>query len=206
MRMKMLLAASAVAAITVSAPASAAPGFFTDFDSVNFGANPGYTTPASYEGWTGGQNGLEIQYNNVAGLAYSGANLVELDTNANSSISRLIQAGDYVLSFYYSDRPSVSAASNGIDVLLGNSTLYSVAGGLGGAQTNWTQKTVSFSIDAPTTLSFAATGISDSFGGYLDDIRLQAVPEPGTWAMMIAGFGIIGGAMRRRGARSLATA
>jgi len=25
-----------------------------------------------------------------------------------------------------------------------------------------------------------------------------AVPEPATWAMMIAGFGLVGGAMRRR--------
>jgi hypothetical protein len=24
------------------------------------------------------------------------------------------------------------------------------------------------------------------------------VPEPATWAMMIAGFGLVGGAMRRR--------
>jgi hypothetical protein len=33
-------------------------------------------------------------------------------------------------------------------------------------------------------------------------IRLTAtaVPEPATWAMMIAGFGLMGGAMRRRSA------
>ena len=29
-------------------------------------------------------------------------------------------------------------------------------------------------------------------------LSTPAVPEPGTWAMMIAGFGIVGGAMRRR--------
>ncbi|MBY0520051.1 MAG: PEPxxWA-CTERM sorting domain-containing protein, partial [Sphingomonas sp.] len=34
-----------------------------------------------------------------------------------------------------------------------------------------------------------------------------AVPEPATWAMMIGGFGIVGGAMRRRSAKpTLATA
>jgi hypothetical protein len=27
-----------------------------------------------------------------------------------------------------------------------------------------------------------------------------SVPEPASWAMMIAGFGLIGGAMRRRAA------
>jgi PEP-CTERM motif len=29
-------------------------------------------------------------------------------------------------------------------------------------------------------------------------LRLGAIPEPATWAMMILGFGMIGGAMRRR--------
>jgi hypothetical protein len=40
----------------------------------------------------------------------------------------------------------------------------------------------------------------------LDDIAIgravvDAVPEPATWAMMIAGFGLAGAALRRRGAR-----
>jgi PEP-CTERM motif len=45
----------------------------------------------------------------------------------------------------------------------------------------------------------------DSNNGGLDNIRFDvrrivgpAVPEPATWAMMLAGFGIVGGAMRRR--------
>jgi len=35
-------------------------------------------------------------------------------------------------------------------------------------------------------------GNSDSLGGYIDDLTLRgtAVPEPATWAMMIAGFGL----------------
>jgi hypothetical protein len=32
---------------------------------------------------------------------------------------------------------------------------------------------------------------------------VDAVPEPATWAMMIGGFGLVGGALRRR--RSLAS-
>lgn len=35
-------------------------------------------------------------------------------------------------------------------------------------------------------------------------IAIQAVPEPGTWAMMILGFGLVGGAMRRRAASAKA--
>jgi hypothetical protein len=36
-------------------------------------------------------------------------------------------------------------------------------------------------------------------------VRVPAVPEPATWAMMIGGFGLIGGALRQRG-RKLAFA
>ena len=40
-----------------------------------------------------------------------------------------------------------------------------------------------------------ATGSSFTFGG---SISTGAVPEPASWAMMIAGFGLVGATMRRR--------
>ena len=40
-------------------------------------------------------------------------------------------------------------------------------------------------------------GSGDNFAG-LDNVRLAAVPEPATWAMMIAGFGFAGATLRRR--------
>jgi len=42
----------------------------------------------------------------------------------------------------------------------------------------------------------------DAFNTGLDNISfdVRAVPEPASWAMMIAGFGLIGGALRRRSA------
>ncbi len=57
---------------------------------------------------------------------------------------------------------------------------------------------------------FNASGADDGLG--VDDFSLTptllpqvgAVPEPSTWAMMIAGFGLIGGAMRRRTGRVVA--
>lgn len=36
-------------------------------------------------------------------------------------------------------------------------------------------------------------------GVFLSDAPVSAIPESATWAMMIAGFGLVGGAMRRRG-------
>jgi hypothetical protein len=46
------------------------------------------------------------------------------------------------------------------------------------------------------TLTIEGTRGSDSiFGGHID---FSAVPEPGTWAMMLLGFGAIGWQLRRR--------
>jgi hypothetical protein len=40
--------------------------------------------------------------------------------------------------------------------------------------------------------------ITDWDGSYEGRLSLPAIPEPGTWAMLIAGFGIVGAATRRR--------
>ncbi len=47
-----------------------------------------------------------------------------------------------------------------------------------------------------TTLDQSATLNASSFNYNL--VSNAAVPEPATWAMLIAGFGLVGGAMRRR--------
>lgn len=57
----------------------------------------------------------------------------------------------------------------------------------------------------PLSLSFSGMGRSISVSGSVqtfgwDDLRIggTAVPEPATWAMMLGGFGLAGGAMRYR--------
>ncbi|WP_375397803.1 PEPxxWA-CTERM sorting domain-containing protein [uncultured Sphingomonas sp.] len=50
------------------------------------------------------------------------------------------------------------------------------------------------------TLIFGATAVSPQA------VTPGAVPEPATWAMMIAGFGLVGGAMRTRRREALAAA
>ena len=68
---------------------------------------------------------------------------------------------------------------------------------------------ISFTLTSGTTYLAVATGFApEDFGAYtltLDgpgDITLGGggglVPEPATWAMMIGGFGLAGGALRRR--------
>ena len=68
----------------------------------------------------------------------------------------------------------------------------------------------------PYTVSFVAGGSSmqlalSQFSGteaspIIDNIVISAVPEPATWGMMIAGFGLVGGVMRRRAGKQAAAA
>lgn len=57
----------------------------------------------------------------------------------------------------------------------------------------------------PTDTRYGFFAIDASEFGYLAPSRIdvRAVPEPGTWAMMIAGLGLIGFAMRRRADRGV---
>jgi hypothetical protein len=93
----------------------------------------------------------------------------------------------------------------------GNSAAYSrqldgVIAGLSIAQgatigLRWSQSYIS----TPHLIGDKLFDVSSNDGLAIDNVRLgatlapaAAVPEPATWAMMILGFGLIGGAMRRR--------
>lgn len=154
-------------------------------------------------GWTGGVDGIELR-NNVAGAAYDGNNFIELDAYYNSSASQTIAtvAGqNYTLTFAYAPRAGVNADSNGIDVQWnGHSLGVQTGDGTHSSGNDWTiiSRTVHATSDA-TTLMFAAVGVSDSVGGSLDRVSLvSAVPEPGVYAMLLAGVGVLGLASRRR--------
>lgn len=93
--------------------------------------------------------------------------------------------------------------------LLVNSTTGSyafTASGLGFAVTDGTQsfsQYVQFAVSAPgeliTSVVFSNTPTTDAFE--VANFRVgSAVPEPATWAMLLLGFGALGGALRRRAA------
>lgn len=214
---KLGFAALASVAMVAAVPASATVIFTSTFegagnsDNLRTGVNdPNTPTPAGTfgtylqaDGWTatGPNNPIELQ-NNVAGApAPTGGNVfVELDSTRNSEMSRTISAGgSYTLDFLYSPRPGRPASTNGIQVLL-NGVVFNPPGTVTGGPfgtTQWSAYSIGkFYAAAGSTLTFKAVGTSDSFGGYVDNISLAAVPEPATWAMMIMGFGLAGGALR----------
>jgi PEP-CTERM motif len=197
-----LVVGLAAAVLSVAGAANAATNFSNNWDSQSFsGGGAGFTVLPSYEGWTSVSGpGIEVQFFSVAGSPLSGPNLVELDSFGNSTMQRAVTAGKYTLTFFYSPRPGISALSNGIDVLVNGVSIANFTGA-GASNTVWTKQTVNFTLANAGTLGFAATGISDSLGGYLEDINLlgmAAVPEPAEWALMISGFGLAGVALRRR--------
>lgn len=215
--MRKLLIAGAAAAATLLATAGTASAatviLESDFEEVAVGAGS-YVIVNSADGWTKGVGtaGIEVQ-NNVAGApaANGGSKFVELDSNSNSSMFYTFGVGgSFQLSFLYSPRPGVGAGSNGITLFLNGNALNppGEVTGAGGGGTNWTSHSVNFQANAGDIISFAATGSSDSYGGYLDNIKItSAVPEPATWAMMIVGFAGVGSMVRsnrRKQALSLA--
>jgi Protein of unknown function (DUF642)/PEP-CTERM motif len=162
-------------------------------------------------GWTGGAGGVELR-NNVAGAASHGSNYVELDTRSNSSITQNVSTNlndTYSLSFSYSPRSGVAATSNGIEVLWNGASVGSFTGSGAGASGNvWQTQTISLlGAASNSSLVFRAIGISDSYGGSLDNVTLtkltSPVPEPETYAMMLAGLAGLGFMARRKKAIKL---
>ncbi len=185
------------------------------FEDQNQGAGS-WALYNSINGWTASVGQIEIR-NGLAGNAQDGVNFVELDANYNSTMVQsfaTVVGQTYSLSFWYSSRPygpyntavpdfTVPADSNGLsfNVGAGDVNVYTPTANLTNDNV-WQQYTTTFvATGALTTLSFSATGTSDSYGTSLDNVAVSAVPEPGSLALMLAGLGVVGGLARRRAAR-----
>jgi choice-of-anchor C domain-containing protein len=113
----------------------------------------------------------------------------------------------YNVSFLLSGNPDSGPTVKTLDVLTnGNSHLFDF-NITGNSRTNmgWKQKTFTFIATGDTsTINFMSTtgGASTSgeccWGPALDGVSVTAVPEPETYAMMLAGLGLMGFIARRR--------
>jgi choice-of-anchor C domain-containing protein len=207
---KLILALAAVAALP--AAANAAPFVNGSFES---GTNPGVFTPltagsTAITGWTVG--GDSVDYIGSYWNAQSGSRSVDLSGNAPGSI---FQTFDTVLGQVYNvtfflgangDGPpptksvSVTATGNAAGNYSVGSTPFPPN------VTAWSPFNYVFTATGTsTTLTFASTGTT-AYGAALDNVNVTAVPEPAAWALMILGFGAIGGVMRRRGQSEFAIA
>ena len=203
--MRSLFAAAAAAALL---PASAnAAGFVNG--SFELGASPGlFTTIAggnssTITGWTVTGSGVDYIGNYWAAQNLSRS--IDLNGIGQGGIQQTFDtaAGTvYNVSFWLAGNPDGAPITK--NVLVGASGANSAAytfnfTGFNQFDMGWVNYTYRFvATGASTTLSFASQD-AGSYGGALDNVSVTgAVPEPATWAMMILGFGLIGGAMRRR--------
>ncbi len=195
------LAIAAAAAVLSAAPASAATNTGFEFGLAGWTANGngGTTTAASV-----GNNTLAPTQGKSLGYIGSGLGAGVYSTLEQSFAlqagdvltgNAAFMAGDYLP---FDDDAYLSIGGN----VLGTASVATV-GDYG--TTGW----LNFSFVAPTAgsylLQLGVRNVLDNAApsyALLDNVRvngaLAGVPEPATWALMILGFGAVGGAMRRR--------
>jgi hypothetical protein len=189
------------ATLVLAAPLASNASILVNGSFEQPGISSGWTILSGMPGWQASAAGVEIRRNAV-GTAQDGFIFVELDTTTNSAIWQNVstQGGhDYVLSGYFSPRMGVALASNDVEVLW-NGTRLTTLTGSGAGLNNHAWRQFSFTVRGTGTdqLRFAAAGTSDSLGGSLDNITLNAVPEPGSLALVLAALGAVGFAARRQ--------
>jgi hypothetical protein len=171
------------------------------------------TVPGSgfwYNGWA--LHGPATGSNNGLGPSPDGGPLVEIDgggdyrASLDQTINGLVAGKKYDVKFYW---------GGGQQSCCGGTTTEQVVVSLGGSSQStavWNNPERGFSGWFAESFRFTAGGTSEvlSFLAIgtpygqppvvlLDGVSLQAaVPEASTWAMLIAGFGLVGAAARRR--------
>jgi len=205
--MKLKSIAAAVALLTAGAAAhgaSASVLLFEDFNSATQGLNWGGNANFNVGSPPGSVDLIGTGFYDL----YPGhGNYVDLDGstgNGNNPAGQLIStqvfgAGTYTLEFLLGGN-NRGAGARTTTFSIGNwSTVVGPLASNSGLG--------SYSFTFTTTggaLNITQTGPSNQQGNVIDDIKVSAVPEPTTWAMMIVGFGVAGAMVRSR--RKLALA
>ena len=114
-----------------------------------------------------------------------------------------VQAGKtYSFGAYLANAYPASPANIDFTVALGGGAATSIGTVTipdGSGVWNSAAKTFNTGTATSVTLSFVDRNLASSGNDFaIDDITLRAVPEPATWVMMIAGFGLVGVGLRRR--------
>ena len=207
MRKLLLLAAASVLASGAASATTIINGSF-ELGAANPGGsfvtvNNGDST--SITGWTVG--GLGVDYIGGYWQASDGTRSIDLSGNNKGSISQLLTGltigKTYTVHFDLAGNPDGGGGTKIAVVSDGGSQsdVFSFSQA-GHTKTNmgWTPQTFQFiATGTSANLTFSATKFNP-FGPAIDNVSLGGVPEPTTWALMIVGFGVVGGAMRRRNA------
>jgi hypothetical protein len=167
-------------------------------------------TPNSFLGWNvtaGDINVVNGTFGAASNLAYAGRQYLDLIGESGSGAIEqkfaTVLGQVYRLRFAYSHNIfSAPGAAATFNVGTLNGTVSHSTGTNTGL--DWRTDGGTFAgTGSMMTLNFTNTVGQNNGGIFLDGVALAAVPEPGTWAMMIGGFGLAGVALRRRRRRQV---
>ncbi|MCZ8235368.1 MAG: DUF642 domain-containing protein [Inhella sp.] len=190
--MNQLTRLSAAAALLVAGTANAAVIFSDNFDSNALGLN---ATPA---GWTLTSGWVDIIGTGYFDFLPGNGKYIDMDGSRSQAgtLSRnlnLVAGTSYLLTFDLAGNWR-NAAKEQVNVSFGSTTgSYSL-----GQKVGFTNFSLSFTptISGAYGLSFAGTG-GDNMGMLLDNVKVAAIPEPQTYALLALGL-VLGATMRRR--------
>ncbi|KQV52632.1 hypothetical protein ASC95_07335 [Pelomonas sp. Root1217] len=193
--------AAAVLVLALAPAFAAGPNLVVNGSFEADAANPGnWLIVPTLTGWVGAPD-IEVQNNFEGNVSQDGLYHVELDTFGNSAMSQTITATGWVeLSFWYSPRTNVAAGSNTLGYSLGSLSGTLLDNVAGGSTTQWQHfsATVDLGQSGSALLRFDALGVSDQYGGLIDNVSVTAVPEPASGWLALAGGGALAGWLRRR--------
>jgi len=159
-------------------------------------------------GWSSlaGDPGIEVQFDGTVVTAHEGNHYVELDSHpgpgSNSAMQQEIAlaAGSYQLSFYYRPRTGNAGSDNRIDVSVFNGASVDLTVDFTTADFDeWREFSLDFDAgDGNYIVQFAANGLENTLGGFIDDVRLTRVPAPTTLALLGLGLAGLAFGLRRR--------
>ena len=201
MRLIVALAASMLATGT----AQAVTIVNGSFENGTFSANAFETLNSgdtSIANWTIGGNGVD--WIGSHWQASNGNRSIDLSAVSAGSLSQSIAtvAGQsYAVTFDLAGNPDGGPFLKQVvvDVNAAQSRTFDfTTGATSRAAMGWIGQTYRFTATSTTSvLSFTSLANTPS-GPALDNVAISAVPEAATWAMLIAGFGMVGAAARRR--------
>ena len=172
------------------------------FEQTNFAGTFTTLSAGSFGlfGWSVANGGVDLintYWQAAQGSQYS----VDLSAGSAGSISQTINTvsgQDYRLTFYVAGNPDGDLVKEMQVSVGGVPAIVFDAGGKSRSNMGWRMETINFKGEGrATTISFS--GMNDSaYGMALDHVSVTTVPEPESFAMLLAGLGLVGVVARRR--------